>query len=572
VQYGTASNSWDSYPDSQSNSALVTSHSITLSDLNQATDYYFSVGSTDAYGNGPGNKDGDDNPSAEGMFTTADPDPPSIVQFPVINFAADTITVTYDEADMQGATVEGNYSFSPSMNFATDNNDIADLGGSVYRLSLASIPAYEVFTLTVSNITDLAENWVTPASITINDNDGDTMADDWETENGLNPLINDSAADPDGDGYTNIEEYEARSNPRSAASAPFIIITTTPKHNAGITDSAQVASTTSFAILLESATGINATVANRIQFTIDDGDNLPFVRNLGSASVRYIKLIDTELDSHVTRLLVVYDRSNDSVYGPAYSYDNDVNVLIDATDIMGKNMNQASMDFNVETLAEHNDLPNQENLPDTGNLVAEDPELFLPYDAGMQVNSGDLTGAKIIYEDDGLVYPQFGPAGDIPAVNLAGVRGVGVPMNLQPHAFFTAPVKLIIPCPGYADVSGLNIYYYDGNTWVLASDAAGNVQPGGEGWMVPNSRVDHNETDPPTIKIEVYHFSGAMAGFFSGVGGGGEGGGGGGGGGGCFITAVSHGPLIKHVLFYAVLNLILIGLGTYGIKKIIRKQ
>ncbi len=567
VQYGTTTDSWDNYPNAAIDAAMVTGHSVMVSGLQQQKDYFFMVGSTDIYGNGPDNRDGDTNPSAEGTFRTQDPDPPSIVQFPVINFAADTITVTYDEADMQGATVEGNYSFSPSMNFATDNNDIADLGGSVYRLSMASIPAYEVFTLTVSDITDLALNAVTPASITINDNDADTMADDWETENGLNPLINDSAADPDGDGYTNFEEYEARSNPRSAASAPFIIITTTPKHNAGITDSAQVANTTSFAILLESANGINATIANRIQFTIDDGDNLPFVRNLGSASVRYIKLIDAELDSQVTRLLVVYDRSNDGVYGPGYSYDNDVMVLIDATDIMGKNMNQARIDFNVETLAEHNNLPNQENLPDTGNVVAGDPELVLPYDAGIRVNSGGLSGAKIIYEDDGLVYPQFGPAGDIPPVNLAGVLGVGVPMNLQPHAFFITPVKLIIPCPGYTDVSGLNIYYYDGNTWVLASDAAGNVQPGGEGWMVPDSRMDHNETDPPTIKIEVYHFSGAMAGSFSGVGGGG----GGGGGGGCFITAASHGPLIKHVLFYAVLNLILIVLGTYGIKKIIKK-
>ena len=127
-------------------------------------------------------------------------------------------------------------------------------------------------------------------------------------------------------------------------------------------------------------------------------------------------------------------------------------------------------------------------------------------------------------------------------------------------------MKLIIPCPGYTDVSGLNIYYYDGNTWVLASDAAGNVQPGGEGWMVPNSRIDHNETDPPTIKIEVYHFSGAMAGSFSGAGSGG------GGGGGCFISTAAYDSLLKHLLFYVLFNLALIGLGSCGQKKIVRKQ
>jgi hypothetical protein len=85
--------------------------------------------------------------------------------------------------------------------------------------------------------------------------------------------------------------------------------------------------------------------------------------------------------------------------------------------------------------------------------------------------------------------------------------------------------------------------------------------------MVPGSRVNHNETDPATIEIQVYHFSGAQAGALSG-----GGGGGGAGGGGCFITAASHSPVIKHLLFYVLLNLALIGLGTYSIKKIVKKS
>lgn len=39
------------------------------------------------------------------------------------------------------------------------------------------------------------------------DNDDDGMADSWESDNGLNTSSDDSAADADGDGYTNIEEY-----------------------------------------------------------------------------------------------------------------------------------------------------------------------------------------------------------------------------------------------------------------------------------------------------------------------------------------------------------------------------
>ncbi|HET9589464.1 MAG TPA: hypothetical protein VFO91_11820, partial [Anaerolineales bacterium] len=39
------------------------------------------------------------------------------------------------------------------------------------------------------------------------DSDHDGMPDRWEREHGLNPHLDDSAQDRDGDGYTNIEEY-----------------------------------------------------------------------------------------------------------------------------------------------------------------------------------------------------------------------------------------------------------------------------------------------------------------------------------------------------------------------------
>lgn len=39
------------------------------------------------------------------------------------------------------------------------------------------------------------------------DSDHDGMPDTWETSKGLNPLVDDSAGDYNGDGYTNVEEY-----------------------------------------------------------------------------------------------------------------------------------------------------------------------------------------------------------------------------------------------------------------------------------------------------------------------------------------------------------------------------
>ena len=530
------------------------------------------VGSTDAYGNGPDNKTGDSNPTAEDTFTTQDPDPPSIVEFPVINFAADTITITYDEQNMQAADDEDNYSFSPSMNFASVNptdDDIADLGNAVFRLSMASIPAYQIFTLTVSNITDLAGNPVTPAGIKLNDNDNDSMADDWETEYGLNPSLNDSADDTDGDGFTNFQEYKARTNPRSAASAPLILQDTIPNHNAGITDTQRVPNNSDFAVLVESAHGVDTTDNTSVRFTIDDGVNPSYIRNLGAATVRVMKLT-ADPDDQVTRMWVVYERSQEGGALTNFPYDSDVNIKIDCTDVVANDMIQASIDFNVETLDEHDDAQNAESVPDISSVDAGDPDLGGALDDGIKVDSGDLLGAKVIFDSSENQTPTLGPTDEIPPVNLAGVSGVAVPMNLQPPTVFDTPVKILIPCPGCADVGSLNVYYYDGNSWALACDAAGNVKPGGDGWMVPGSRVDHNETVPATIEIQVIHFSGAQAGLFSG--GGGDGGSGGGGGGGCFIATASNASLIKHLLFYIVLNLAFIGLGIYSFRKITRRK
>jgi hypothetical protein len=64
----------------------------------------------------------------------------------------------------------------------------------------------------------------TPGLVTINltDRDGDGLPDAWETANGLNPSdptgVNGGAGDADADGFTNMQEYLAGTDPRDAAS------------------------------------------------------------------------------------------------------------------------------------------------------------------------------------------------------------------------------------------------------------------------------------------------------------------------------------------------------------------
>ncbi|MHB8473822.1 MAG: hypothetical protein ACYDC8_13460 [Gammaproteobacteria bacterium] len=52
------------------------------------------------------------------------------------------------------------------------------------------------------------------------DTSSDGMPDAWKTANGLNPGVNNAGGDADSDGYTNLEEYLAGSNPQDANSKP----------------------------------------------------------------------------------------------------------------------------------------------------------------------------------------------------------------------------------------------------------------------------------------------------------------------------------------------------------------
>lgn len=164
------------------------------------------------------------------------------------------------------------------------------------------------------------------------------------------------------------------------------------------------------------------------------------------------------------------------------------------------------------------------------------------------MTDGDLQGAMIVYDSGEPVQPTFGPTDEIAPLDQPGTDAVGVPMNLQPPTVFSTPVKLLIPCPGQAEVSNLDLYFYDGKNWEPACDENGIVYPGAETWMLPGSRINHPQTNPPAIEIKVYHFTGVQAGVAnsSDVGGTSETGGAspvgdGGSSGACFISSAGCG-------------------------------
>ncbi len=52
------------------------------------------------------------------------------------------------------------------------------------------------------------------------DDDNDGMSDDWEVHYSLDPLVDDAGLNPDNDSYTNIQEYQAGSDPNNPSSYP----------------------------------------------------------------------------------------------------------------------------------------------------------------------------------------------------------------------------------------------------------------------------------------------------------------------------------------------------------------
>jgi len=560
IQYSTTSSNWTGYTFTESDTAMVTSHSITLTNLAEDTRYYYRAGSTDSSGSGPENYSNATNPSDELSFTTG-PKYPSVTGFPAIDFTASTISIRFDKSNMQGTFAESGYSFSPTLLFRTQggSDDIEYTGNNTYLLHLASIPHYIIYTLTMDTITDTNGHHLTNDTVTINDNDMDAMADDWEDhydieyahedpdddglsnalefaagaypddadsdndglpdgweyDTGLDPADatgdNGTNGDPDNDGWSNYEEYANNTDPAddsSPAPTPPEIMEVHPHDNAGIDDVSRIPSNTSFSVRVADEDGIDITDVTSIAFTIDDGTNPAYEATLDDAVVRVVKL-SQDSDTMVKSLWAVYDRSLEEGLGD-YPFDTIVNIVFEVKDIRGDPIEPASYTFAVETEDEHDEALLES--PPWTIITQGDSRIVGMYDTGIIITDTESIYAAIIYNSTEPLPPGFGPTFEIPSIDIPGANSVGVPINIHPPTVFNIPPKVYIPCPGYTDPTVLNVYGYNGSEWVSICNSSGIVSADAQGWMVEGSRVDHAGSDPATIEVRLYHCSGIVAG------------------------------------------------------------
>lgn len=306
--------------------------------------------------------------------------------------------------------------------------------------------------------------------VTLSDNDQGFYSANWIPQNAgaVNITVN---------GVSISGTIEANSGPQVDEDETY------PYKDAGTNDNQRIPINASIRIRIKDSDGINL---DTIQLTIE---GKTYTYNSTSNNNR-LRVKEVE-GGNTNDIWIVYDPVDGE-----FGFNQLVDVEIVAMDLVGLT-GQYSYGFKIESQSQHDEA------------VRDMPQAIYSTDSNTGktiitlIAGSNIEGAKIIFNSIEPVIPTFGPINGIPALDID--NGIGFPLSLEPPTVFDNPVTVYIPVPGTTDLSNLHIYHYNHKTgWRLAIE--------GDDWLVSGSRINHPETNPPTIEIKVNHFSGVQAG------------------------------------------------------------
>lgn len=126
-------------------------------------------------------------------------------------------------AGTTNANLVGLYHYTTATNGIKETNSIVDIGFHYPSVQDSDGDQLYDFQEDLTGNGDFDGSGTDFSSWTNSDTDVDGMPDGWEWQYGLNPQVDDASSDLDGDGYSNLTEYQTGCDPASLGSRPSLV-------------------------------------------------------------------------------------------------------------------------------------------------------------------------------------------------------------------------------------------------------------------------------------------------------------------------------------------------------------